>query len=122
MMHPLKSVASLLHDDADQMDHRVAALHAFLQPRTFDYVTVDPLEVIFAPEMLRVGDHTRLLSRQAPQRGTHGMAFSQQSFQHVLADEAGRAGEEDFHGVILNVRFFEVPNPPIFAGEGSLWS
>ncbi len=63
MMHALKSICSLFHDDPHQMDHRIAALHAFVQPCAFDYVAMDPLEIIFAPDVLRVGYHTRLLSR-----------------------------------------------------------
>ena len=33
------------------------------------------------------------------------MAFRQQPFQHMFADKAGCAREENFHGEILNVCF-----------------
>ncbi len=43
-----------------------------------------------------------LLSGKSANRRSHRVPFRQQSLQHVPADKAGRAGEEDFHGEILN--------------------
>src|SRR4051794_8563315 len=98
MMHALKSICSLFQDDPDQMDHRIAALHAFIQPSAFHDVAVDPLEIVFASDVLSVEHQSCLLPRQTPQRRSHGMAFHQQSLQHVLANKACGAGEENFHG------------------------
>src|SRR6185437_13299619 len=68
-----------------------------LQPHS-----VNILEIVFTSEVLNVGYYARLLSRRSAQRRAHRIAFHQQLLQHVLADKTSRAGEEDFHGTILN--------------------
>jgi hypothetical protein len=98
MMHALKSIRTFLNYYPNQMDHRIAALHALFKPAAFYDVTVDPLEIVFASEVFKVADYTRILPRQAPQRSAYSVAIGQQSLQHVPADKAGSAGEKDFHG------------------------
>ena len=88
MMHALKRIRAFLHDDPHQMDHRIAALHALVKPGAFDDVTGHQLSICVFSQVGPLG-----ISNQR----THGMAFCQQSLQHVLADKARCAGEEDFH-------------------------
>ena len=75
------------------MDDRVAALHALVQPRAFNHITGHQFSfsAFCGAGLLR-------FANQRP----HGMAFCQQSPQHVFADKAGSAGEKDFHGLIVD--------------------
>jgi hypothetical protein len=89
------------------MNYCVAVLHALIKPGTRDNVASNKLEIIFPSEVLKLGNNARILPRQSSERRSDGMTLDQQSLKHVFADKASSAGEEDFHGRILNVRFLK---------------
>ena len=92
-MHALKSIRSLLHDDANQMDYRIAALHALIKACPLNNITSHQFSFsVFC------GDG-RL--RFANQR-SHGMAFRNQSTEYVLAHKPRRTSKKDFHWFIVD--------------------
>jgi hypothetical protein len=102
MMHALKSIRPFLNYYPNQMNHRIAATHAFFKLAAFYDITVNPLKIIFASDVLKVSYYTRTLPWQSPQCSAYSVAIGQQSLQHALADKARCAGEENFHERILN--------------------
>ena len=75
----------VLADDADEVDHRVAAGHALLERLPRQHVSLDALDRLDAPEIgLRAPTH------QAP----HDVALRAQRLDDRAADEPGRAGDE----------------------------
>src|SRR5262249_48126542 len=93
-MHGFKSVPGFLDDDADQMNHSVAALHGRIQTVPRDDVARNVLNIAFREGALP-GTRT--------QQRTYTMAFGQQSGDHVFADETRAAGEEDSHREMVTV-------------------